>query len=105
MGDTNEFKDGETLGEMKSDIKTLMVTCSRIESSLARGGERMQNLEKDQAICHETNAVLLESVSNIKADLKENIKVDILDLKDTRSKMSWAIVFSYITGIATKFWK
>lgn len=79
------------------EIKVLTKTCERMEGALIRGGERMEKLEIGNALCDKHSAVTDTRLMSIDSD--------ILDLKGTRRTVSWAIVGSYVSGIAGKFWK
>lgn len=91
MSDSNDFKDGQELGEMKSDIKTLAATCARIEASVNRFGERTGQLEEKHGKT-ETHIEVLKAQASSAFD-------DIKDLKGSRKWVITAIVGGFLAAL------
>ena len=93
MTDSSDFKDGQELGEMKSDIKTLAATCARIEASVNRFGERTGLLEDK----HSKTDIQLEI-------LKAHAGAALDDIKDLKGSRKWVIT-AIVGGVLAALWQ
>ena len=72
-------------------IVHIQETLTRIESSMVRTGERMGLLESDM------NNIKIGMASHSGED--KAVAKDVEDLKDTRTKIMWAIISSIILSL------
>lgn len=97
MSDNGNFEDGRLLGEILSRLEGIGRDITEIKASMVRYGERTGELEEKR------NSDLV-AIKVLEAKM-EPVRDDISDLKDTRKKVSWAIVGAYVTGMVARFWR